>query len=96
MKNHPSKMLKYKEQKFSTEYRLGAMHIGDTPIKERICKMTAIQAQALNSQFKNSGVKYTLLQEEKAVEAKVEATQTEDKPKRTRRTKEQIEAENKK
>lgn len=56
-------MRRYKELKYSTEYSLGTMTVGDTIISEKEVQLMPIHVQSLNSQFENSGVKYELIEE---------------------------------
>lgn len=79
MSGKRNQVLKFKELKYSMEYAFGKAKISDVVIRERNVQLTEQQAAMLNSQFENSGIKYEEIKDEA--------------PKRTRRTKVEVEAE---
>lgn len=60
-----NKALNYNKIKFETSYEKGKMQIGTMSKILRVSKLTKQQADILNSQFDNSGIKYELVEEKK-------------------------------
>ena len=78
---NPNKAKKYKKIVYNSNYDRGITVINEkVVISEKVVFITDLQAKTLNSQYLNTGVKYSLIEEEKKSKGrpKKEETKTEE------------------